>query len=204
MEYSHLPLFANAGVTAVRHRDAKVRLSYPERTPSGVYKIYESMNLRTAKHYDYLDKARIFIEKAMERRAAYSLWFHPSDPIQIFDHHLRAILRYVDSERKNGRLWVTTMGDIAAYCEARERVRITVQRESNKLILLIHSSLDVAKHGTPEITLLIPGSSTPQSASLELVNGDQVPVSVHPVQEASTSRFMVTIPVNAKCLQLAL
>src|SRR5262249_21214949 len=78
-EYSHLPLMAAAGITAVRHRDRSVRLSYPERLRSGVYRIYESMNLRTARHYDYLDKVKIFIHKAIERHAVYALWFHPSD-----------------------------------------------------------------------------------------------------------------------------
>src|SRR5205823_7198780 len=58
--YSYLPLLANMGIVAVRHRDQNVRLSYPERTESGVYRIYESMNLRAAKQYDYAEKAKIF------------------------------------------------------------------------------------------------------------------------------------------------
>jgi hypothetical protein len=37
------------------------------------------MNLRTPKHYDYVEKVKIFVAKAMARRMP-SLWFHPSDP----------------------------------------------------------------------------------------------------------------------------
>ena len=62
-EYSYLPLLASAGVIVVRHRDAKVRLSYPERTASGVYSVYESMNLRIAKHYDYWKRRRSSLRK---------------------------------------------------------------------------------------------------------------------------------------------
>jgi len=41
--------------------------------PSGVYKFYESMNLRRPQHYDYLDKVKIFIEAAVARCAAFTL-----------------------------------------------------------------------------------------------------------------------------------
>src|SRR5262249_50826970 len=145
-EYSYLPLLANAGVTAVRHWDGKDTLSYPERTASGVYKIYHSMQLRKAKHYDYFDKAKIFIQKAMERRAAYSLWFHPSDPTEVFNTEFKQILQYIDSERRNGRLWITTMRDLAGYCEAREQLHLTVDRQRNMVTVSAQTSLDQVKY----------------------------------------------------------
>src|SRR5438309_3913817 len=58
MGHAYLDLLSEMSITAVRHRDQRVTLSYPERTPSGIYKLYESMNLRTPNHYDYLDKVK--------------------------------------------------------------------------------------------------------------------------------------------------
>ena len=201
-EYSYLPLLASAGVTVVRHRDLEkgVRLSYPERTPSGVYRIYESMNLRIARRYDYLKKVKIFVREAMERHAVYSLWFHPSDPAEWFDPQLREILDYMDAERRSGRLWVATMQEIVAYCETRERLQLRVERDGSSMALTIESSLDTSRFGPSEITLLIPVPTTPTSAWLELIGGEKAPVDVRSVSTDS-GRVMVTIPATAKALQ---
>jgi len=205
-EYSYLPLLANAGIVAVRHRDRDggIRLSHPERTPAGVYKIYESMNLRDARHYDYLQKAKVFIQKAMQRHAVYSLWFHPSDPTEVFDTHFRGILRYIDSERKAGRLWVATMGDLAAYCEAREQLQLSPERIGNTLTLTFRSSLDTSRYGTPELSLLIPASYEPRSVWLELIDGERKPVDVGFVSGNGSPRLIVNVPTTAKTLQLTL
>src|SRR5215469_5559833 len=61
MGHSYQDLLYQFGIIAVRHRDDRIRLSYPERTAPGVYKIYESMNLRSPKFYNYGDKAELFI-----------------------------------------------------------------------------------------------------------------------------------------------
>jgi hypothetical protein len=202
-EYSYLPLLESAGITAVRHRDREtgIRLSYPERTSGGVYKIYESMNLRIARHYGYLQKAMIFIRKAIERNAVYSLWFHPSDPTEWFEPQLRDILRYIDAERRDGRLWVATMQDLAAYCEARERLQLTTEREGRSLIVCLRSSLDVSRYGSPEVSLLIPASSKPCSAHLELANGEHKPIHVR-LMTRGVSRLLVNVPASARALHL--
>jgi peptidoglycan/xylan/chitin deacetylase (PgdA/CDA1 family) len=203
-EYSYLPLLAQAGIRAVRHRDREggIRLSHPERTAAGVYKIYESMNLRRARHYDYLQKAKVFIQQAMKRHAAYSLWFHPSDPIEVFDTELRGILRYIDSERRDGRLWVTTMEDVAAYYEAREQFQLRTERLENVLTLCFQTSLDTSRYGTPEVSLLIPAPSEPKSVWLELIDGQRKPVSGRLVSGKRLPRLIVNVPVSAKSLQL--
>jgi peptidoglycan/xylan/chitin deacetylase (PgdA/CDA1 family) len=202
-EYSYLPLLASAGIIAVRHRERenRVRLSYPERTPSGIYKIYESMNLRIAKHYDYLQKAKIFIRKAVERQAVYSLWFHPSDPTAWFEPQLREILSHIDSERRSGRLWVATMRDLAAYCEAREQLELTTERNGQSLTVFLRSPFDVSRYGTPDVTLLIPISSRPRSACLELSTGEHKRVAVR-IGSDNLSRLLVNVPATAKALQL--
>src|SRR5262249_36709322 len=74
MGHQNLGLLASLGLTSVRHRD-EIRLAYPERTPEGVYKIYESMNLRIASRYDYVAKAEVFLREARKHHASYHIWF---------------------------------------------------------------------------------------------------------------------------------
>ena len=203
-EYSYLPLLASAGIVAVRHRDRDVgiRLSHPQRTSTGVYKIYESMNLRTARHYDYVQKAKLFIRKAMERHAVYSLWFHPCESIDLFETQFRGILDYIDSERKTGRLWVATMAELAGYCEAREQLQLRRERNGNTLTLSFRSSLDRSRYGTPELSLLIPAPGEPESVWLELTNGERKPVDVRLPSGNGLRKLIVNLPTNAKTLQL--
>lgn len=176
MEYDHAQAIAAAGITSVRHRDESVRLCYPERTAEGMYKLYESMNLRAARHYDYVEKAKIFIQKAIERRAAYSIWFHPSDPFEVFENQFQGILRHIDERRRSGDLWVTTMGEIAAYCEAREQLQVESRRTGDSLSILTKSTLDTGRYGSPEVTLNISLPSIPKSAWREFSNGERVPL----------------------------
>jgi peptidoglycan/xylan/chitin deacetylase (PgdA/CDA1 family) len=200
-EESYLPLLASAGVTVIRHRDKRIRLSYPERTTSGIYKVYESMNLRIAKHYDYLDKVKLFIGKAKDRHAAYALWFHPSDPTEWFDPQLRAILEYMAAERQRGGLWITTMQELAGYCEAREQLQLTVERHQGSLTIGIDSSLDTSRYGAVDVTLLIPVPSKPTSAWLVLTNAERRSVDARAISDGST-RVMVNVPTTAKALHL--
>lgn len=160
-EYSYAELLFDLDIIALRHRDKKVRLSYPERLESGNYRIYESMNLRTTRHYDYVDKVKIFVEEAAKRRAAYHIFFHPSDPTELFEDEFRRIVKYFHEEREKRRIWVTTMGELAAYCEARESIRLQVTRTQNQMDVIIESSLNKAKYGDPEISILIPSGIAP-------------------------------------------
>src|SRR5262249_47293418 len=136
MGHTYHDLLAELSITAVRHRDRRVRLSYPERLPSGVYKLYESMNLRAPKHYDYLDKVKIFVAKAMERCAAFHLWFHPSDPLSLVENELLQIIRYIDSQRQQGLVWVASMAEIASYCEARHKLTPEVRWMNDEMIVV--------------------------------------------------------------------
>ena len=107
----------------------------------------------------------------------------------------------MDSERRSGRLWVTTMQELAAYCEARERLKLRAEQGENSLTLHLESSLNTSQYGAPEVTLLIPTPSTPRSAWLELIDGRHVPVDVRFVS-GGFARVMVNVPMTAKALQL--
>ncbi len=162
MGHCYHDLLHEFGVIAVRHRDDKIRLSYPERSSPGVYKIYESMNLRSASYYTYRDKAELFIDAAIEGGSAYHLWFHPSDPHSVFQTEFSGILQIIQRQREAGNVWAVTMGDLASYCEARECVTVHSSTVEGKRILEIRSSLDTEKYGTPEVTLVIPEESMPR------------------------------------------
>src|SRR3989441_1507630 len=156
MGHAYLDLLSELSITAVRHRDRRVTLSYPERTPSGVYKLYESMNLRAPDYYDYLDKVKIFMTKAAERRAVFHLWFHPSDPTDLFESELLRIIQFLGGQRKDGLAWIATMGEIAAYCEARERLRPEVEREAGEMRIAWRGSFQSEKNGYTEFSLIGP------------------------------------------------
>jgi len=170
MGHSYLDILHDGGIIAVRHRDQGARLSYPERTNEGVYKIYESMSLRAPENYDLLDKMEIFLERAIQRQSAYHFWFHPSDPRPLFENEFKRTLRLLQSERESGALWVTTMSDLAAYCEARARLNLKVkERSGDRMTLLVESTLNTEKYGLPDVTLVIPATSLPQRILLESV-----------------------------------
>lgn len=152
MGYQHADLLYELGIFVVRHRDPKIRLSYPERTESGVYRVFESMNLRVSRFYHYPDKAKIFIDETIRRGAAYHLWFHPSDEPQVFEEALFPILENIAKRRDEGALWVATLADLAAYCEAREKTQITAAVARDRMILELQCNLDTQKFGNPELT----------------------------------------------------
>jgi hypothetical protein len=200
-EYSYLKLYSDLGITSVRHRDEKVTLSYPERTSSGVYKLYETMNLRTAKHYHYFQKAKIFLDEAIARRATFCFWFHPSDPMEWFETQFIPIANHVQAERRKGRLWVATMEQLAAYCEARDRLSLRMTRENNNLFLEFESTFDEGRYGQTYLTLVIPVECEPASAWLQ-ENGKRTAVSTRFIGGKGSHQLLVDIPTGAKSLQL--
>jgi peptidoglycan/xylan/chitin deacetylase (PgdA/CDA1 family) len=162
MGHAYHDLLHRLGIIAVRHRDDKVRLSYPMRSVAGVYQIYESMNLRSTNLYDYRNKAELFIDHAIQHSQSYHLWFHPSDPRPVFEKEFQQILRLIQNEREAGNVWTATMGDLAAYCEARETTSLRSTTEENKRIIQIQTSLDTDQYGVPDITLVVPSNSLPK------------------------------------------
>ena len=202
MGHSYMRLLSELGITSVRYRDKRVRLSYPERTSDGVYKIFESMNTRTARHYDYLVKAKIFIEEAMKRNAAYHLWFHPSDPICVLRNEFRRIVEYIARKRNEGQVWVTTMNDLAAYCEARETINLKVKCNGKESTVILESKLDKQRFGEPEVTLVIPTEKSPKDIFL---NFDKCVKKLNFEKDCLTqnhTELILNVPVTAHSIRL--
>lgn len=202
MGYAYLDLLAESGITAVRHRDPDFLLSYPQRTPQGVYKLYESMGLRRPSRYPFALKAEILIQKAIESASLFHLWFHPSDPTDVFEHEFASVLETLARKRDQGDLWLAPMSRIAAYCEAREKVSLRVERPSEGEVLIrFENGLDQEVFGTPELSLIVEGQGCLQQASVEGQRGwEQVPETR--MSRDAGGRLVVTLPVSAGRLRL--
>src|SRR6266704_3653309 len=146
MGHQYLTVLSTLGVVAVRHRDTKLALAYPERDSSGVYKIYETMGLRQSKYFDQSAKALILLEEAAKRRLCYHLWFHPSDPTERFQTIFHEILGHMARLRKGGELWVATMQGLTAYCEARRTTTVENKWDGDRLIMHFRSTYDRDKY----------------------------------------------------------
>lgn len=175
MGHHYQDLLAELGITAVRHRDDRFRLAEPERSSAGVYRIFETMNLRRARRYDYVAKARIFIDSAIQRRTSYHLWFHPSDNPSTFRDIFAPIVQYIGAKGRENLLWVATMSEVAAYREARSKLFIRVEKKGSNWRLNLESTLDRDRFGDPEVTLLVSCDEAPRLMMVVDVKGGRAP-----------------------------
>ena len=202
-----LDVVAAAGIVAVRQRDEKVRLSYPRRADAGVYQIYESMNLRTPKYYDYLSKVKVFVEAAIHSGASFHLWFHPSDPPELFHGELSRIFRYVNEMRARKLVWVATMAELVAYCEARRQVRLRVHRTEKEVRVAFTHGGDPGRYGESELTLLIDIPRPPSGIVCHTATGVAATGAncIHTGHSRSQARqCVVSVPANCEELQVVL
>ncbi len=203
MGHQYHELLAESSIVAVRHRDRRIRLSYPERMPSGVYKFYESMNLRAPRHYDYLDKVKIFLAKAVARGAAFHLWFHPSDPLPVAETELFQIMRYIDGQRKEGLVWVAPMAEIASYCEARHRLSPDIRRTNGEMTVVWRGSFPSERYGHTELSLVFPPLPSPRRITLtDRGKSRDLEVGGAALQTAG-DRLVINMPTTASSLRIA-
>jgi peptidoglycan/xylan/chitin deacetylase (PgdA/CDA1 family) len=200
--HAYLDLLAELSIVAVRQRDKRIRLSYPERTSAGVYKLYESLILRTSKHYDYVDKVKIFLSTAARRHAVFHLWFHPSESTAVFENEFRRILQYIDSLRSTGLVWVATMGEIAAYCEARERLRPVVERHEHEIRVAWQGAFQSERYGYTELSLSFPALPTPCKVILTDRDGTHALEPGRSYVRTAEGQLVLNMPVTANLLRI--
>lgn len=204
MGHQYLDIIADANITSVRHRDSTVRLTYPHRSESGVYKLYDSMNLRKGTGYDYPNKAKIFVGEAIQRNAAYHLWFHPSDETEVFENEFRSIIRHVETLRDQGKVWPVTMENLTAYCEARQKTKLTVERRTESIRVCLDSGYDVARYGVTDLTLRVPLPRLPTKCFIG-IGSDRRLVQARPEVDRTgeTPVYLFDIPATASELEIA-
>ena len=107
--------------------------------------------------------------------------------------------------QREGRLWVATMAELAAYCEAREQTELDVQREANGLTIVLRSKYDMQRYGKTVLTLRITAPCVPRECHLQYAERSQ-PVgwtTENPKGNDKCSRsFLVDVPVQASELRV--
>jgi len=160
------------------------------------------MNLRKPKRYDYLDKVKIFMSKAMAHCAAFHLWFHPSDPLSLAETELFQIVRYLDSLRKEGLVWVAPMAEIASYCEARHRLTPEVRRTNGDITIIWQGSFPSEKYGHTELSLVFPPLPRPRRVALTSGDGCQDLEFGRSSVQTADGRLLINMPTTAKSLHI--
>jgi peptidoglycan/xylan/chitin deacetylase (PgdA/CDA1 family) len=202
MGYSYMDILSDCGIIVVRHRDKKIRISYPQRDESGIYRTYESMNLRIAKHYDTRKKAKIFIDHALKNKGLVHLWFHPSDAFEIFFREFEPIVKYISEIKNTLNLWIATMGEIAGYCEARERVQIEREDSNGKSKIILVSNFDFEKYGFPEISLILPNSEFNNKPVLRINNSVREIEVNKPFDNKHNDKIIFNVSINSRRIEI--
>jgi hypothetical protein len=146
--------------------------------------------------------------KAMERRAVFHLWFHPSDPAHLFENELLRIIQYIDTQRRKGLVWIATMGEIGAYCEARERLRPELERREGELRISLRGSFENDKYGSTELSLIFTAVPRPRKVIMD-DGGDVLHMEASKSAQAINSnvrmaegRVLINMPTTARSLRL--
>ena len=159
-----------AGITCFRGRNISGLLSYPEKV-HGLWDIPASESfsllllLRSADDIDY--RLRRYLEDSVATGKCVHFWFHPWFMSPKVLRLLGQVFDRIVKMRDNGELWIATMPEIAAYCEARENTKIEVERKDKGLIITLQCELDEGRYGIPGITLRVPGVMLRPELSIE-------------------------------------
>ena len=125
----HFALLAREGFTCIRKRVRDdVELSYPMRTSEGLWMLPSSAGIgdeglgwSSAYMVRRLCK---YVDRAIDKGLVCHFWFHPSLGEQSLEDVLPEVLRYAGQRRDEGALWVTTMAEMANYCECVYQARL--------------------------------------------------------------------------------
>jgi acetyltransferase-like isoleucine patch superfamily enzyme len=157
---------AENGIIAFRGAGEGGGIQYPVRTEHGLWDIHE--NIALGLHYllrgtdacNYI--ATRHIDEAIQTNSVVHFWFHPSFLSKKTFTILGPIFDYIARKRDERKLWTTTMGELASYCEASRTSSLSITRTDNSLSFNLKSEIDQVKFGDPEITfkIKIPGRKT--------------------------------------------
>ncbi len=200
MGHQYLDLLSDLGILAVRHQDEKVKLGYPERSSSGVYRLYETLQVRTTERYRYMDRVRLLLQEAIKCFAVLHFWFHPSDPRSVFEGEFRQLVAYLSEQRDKGVLWVATMKELASYCEARRNIQWKVKRQPAEMLVEFKGAIE-AKYGHPDLTLKISVPGRPRRVILEDAQGSRKTPQTSTCCEQA-QEIQVNVPFGSRSLRL--
>ncbi len=124
------------------------------------------------------DTARRFIDLAISFGCVFHMWFHPrsiaiaGDIEGYVENILKPIFQYISDKRLEGKLWNCTMGELANYCEAREKVTIKLESKEALSQLAVGCTIkDPRFDYPPQVTIQIP---IIHSGTTVIVNGGKI------------------------------
>jgi hypothetical protein len=158
-----LEILRDAGLIAYRGYSGEDAVQYPVRT-DGLWDIHQTIQIVATDPYSK-DDAIQYARDAINSGGVCHLWFHEYDiSIAAQSKLLSPILSFCTRERGMGRLWVSTMSEIANYCETRANSSVRVSKRHPLTLDLSVDPLD-ARFTPSELTLAVPKGEPP------IVNG---------------------------------
>ncbi len=152
----HFNILNELGFIAYRGRDRK--LAYPSKN-NGLWNIHPLFYL-SEKNYTYSSMLKALLDLAISKEAVFHLCFHPwnleknGDVSRYVKDTLRPLFEYVDLRRREGKLWVCTLGDIANYCEARSRAKISYEENSRSMGVSVECRVEDARFRKNQVLTL--------------------------------------------------
>ena len=201
----YLDILASSGIIA--YQGGLNKMTYPERKEEGIWNINGSLYLTRGRGYDYYKRAMDNINKAIENHLVFNLvlsdpMFYPFEHAEAIKYIFENVLRYAYDQRTKDLLWITTLSEIARYCEARETTRVNCIHNQNEIMVTISSILDHQRFGYPEITLKvkIPNNLITKRVECEtkkVVLGTEDCYSI-----SNENTLVVTVPVSTKNIKI--
>jgi len=144
------------GFTAYRGREKK--LAYPSKN-NGLWNVHPLFYLYE-RNYTYSGVLKALLDLAISREAVFHLWFHPwnlevaGDVSRYIKDTIRPLFEYADLKRKDGELWVCTLGELANYCEARSRTEVHHHERDGSVDIGIEHRMDDARFSRRQVLTL--------------------------------------------------
>ena len=191
----YFEVFANLGIIAVRFADPRFQLSYPQRSAYGVWKIFQTMGLIHPTYYSLTHKADAYIEAARANNQVFHLWLHPSDNANAINTTFPAICELLRKRADLGHIWLTTMGELAEYCEVRTQISFDVHNGPDETKIVLDASKCQTRNDT-EISLKV-GVNSSKTRVLSGKNIDKLEqLNKDVVFSDSGQSLTVTIPIS--------
>jgi peptidoglycan/xylan/chitin deacetylase (PgdA/CDA1 family) len=154
----HLESLHHLGFIVYRSKERV--LGYPQKRYGlwcipPVYYIDESI--------DGFDTAKRLIDLSIACGCVFHLWFHPrsiaigADIGAYVKTVLKPIFRYLSEMRRDGKIWICTMRELANYCEARENCTVTRKSEDGRAKIDVRCIVEDSRFDyPPQITIKVP------------------------------------------------
>jgi len=191
----HFDVLNRMGIIAFRGYYGAPKIQYPKKTNEGLWDIHQSLLFNPLPHVDYVRKCKQLIDDAVRNTGVFHVYFHPSELNEsIIKKILIPVLEYACEKRKTRDLWIATMGEIARYCEAREKTKLIAEQKNEQIRIKVHSAMDYSRFNIPCITAKVKLTT---GASVEAVYFDGDLIRLDTEECYLKGGFLViTFPVN--------